>query len=208
MADGTRHSPEVIATSSCGFTRRELIVTVACLALLGLIAFSWYARHRDLPGRTVCQANLRQLAAGFNSYETDVGRLPGAARIGTATNDDWIFWQTERLLADSPLAKHTSNFLNIVRCPADTTFSFRGYPYSYSMNANFERFSTRASGNKSRFILLYEEEAPNDGACGVSGPADVLTQRHFRRGNAAFLDGHVELIGNDTGVSRTHSNRP
>lgn len=180
---------------------------MACLALLAIVTLAWHARHRDLPHRKVCERNLRQLVIGFNLYDAEVGHYPSAARSGVLTNDDWIFWQTERLLQDSPLASHTTNFLGSIRCPADTKFSFRPYPYSYSMNVNFEQASLRRIPNLPQLILLYEEEAPNDGACLAGSPTDALAWRHLSRSNAGFLDGHVEQITEKFGASRNHAGR-
>jgi len=190
-----------------GFSRKELLLTLGCLALLAAVFIAWRIRSLDLPSRKTCERNLRQLLTGFNSYESDMGRFPSAARSGFVTNDDWIFWQTERLLLESPLAHRATNYSGSLRCPADTRFSFRPYPYSYSMNINFERASIRRIPNLSELILLYEEEAPNDGACFPGGPSDALGKRHLGRSNAGFIDGHVEQIDDKFGSSKFHAGK-
>lgn len=45
-------------------------------------------------------------------------------------------------------------------------------------------------------ILVCEEDGPNDGYCVIATPstADVLTNRHSKKGNQGFADGHVERV--------------
>src|SRR6266498_1755376 len=78
------------------FTRLELLVSIVSVVLLVLLLLAWHARSRDLPQRAVCQENLKQLSVGFGAYAYDVGRLPTAARRGSPTSNDWIFWQSQR----------------------------------------------------------------------------------------------------------------
>lgn len=192
-------------TSFGGFTWKELLLTIASIALLILLFVGWRARRGELPRRNVCDKNLRELLSGFNSYNAEFGRLPSAARSGAAREDDWIFWQTERILEESPLVARTDKFRDSLRCPGDRNFSFRGYPYSYSMNVNLERLATLRIANDRQVILLYEEDAPNDGACEVGGKQDGLATRHRNQSNAGFLDGHVDRMKQKDGISPWHA---
>lgn len=216
MADGTRNGSEMIRGAAKNlmlsslqrldaFTRKELILTISCVGVLALVAIAWRARSLDMPRRKVCQENIRQLLMGFNSYYVMKGHLPWAARHDVTNEQDWIFWQSDRSVTQSALAEGNSNFLAALRCPADTMCSFREYPYSYSMNAHLEKRTAKEIPAQQPLILIYEEENPDDGACGADGPADVLTKRHVRESNAGFLDGHVEKIAESTGRSRKHA---
>jgi prepilin-type processing-associated H-X9-DG protein len=98
------------------------------------------------------------------------------------------------------------------------------YPYSYTVNEQICRIEWRGPTlrvnqirNPSEKILLIDEAATtiddgcwawqaHQGGNGASDPRNVLSNRHdrkaekaaharFGRGNAAFVDGHVEFIG-------------
>ena len=190
---------------SGGFTRQELAIISASVCILVLLMAVWRKNAMDLPARRICQSNIKQLFMGFNSYAEANGRLPRAARSNVTNSEDWIFWQSDRYLDQSAIAKHMSNFLSVLRCPADTGFGYRQYPYSYSMNVNVEKLPFQDMTNQNQVILLFEESSPNDGTCAVGMPNDTLTHRHVYCSNAGFLDGHVERIAVSTGTSREHS---
>jgi prepilin-type processing-associated H-X9-DG protein len=188
------------------FTRTELLITLGCVVLIALLANAWRIQAVDGPRRKVCERNLKNLLAGFDGYVEANERLPAAGRLDVTNTEDWIYWQVERRLEQSSVARHMVSFeSSALRCPGDGGFRYRGYPYSYSMNANFEKSSIRRIPNHQQLILLYEEEAPNDGACQVGGAADAPARRHVSRSNAGFLDGHVEQITEATGTSSKHA---
>lgn len=112
----------------------------------------------------------------------------------------------------------------IFNCPTDEASDNRvsyisGQAYSprnfsYSLNAqinwnpNTHSFDTHNGAafpplkftrivNPAHKILVWEEQAPNDGCCDVAMgyfPEDTPTDRHRGRGNQGFADGHVELL--------------
>jgi FliA/WhiG family RNA polymerase sigma factor len=58
-------------------------------------------------------------------------------------------------------------------------------------------------------ILIVEEQTPNDGCAFIatSDADDQLTNRHLKRGNQAFADGHVEMVlPEDAGFNTNHPN--
>src|SRR5690242_981296 len=71
-----------------GFTLIEVLVVVSIIALLVAILVPSLKKARQVSKRTVCEANLRQIAHGFQSYlqnnrdtfPKDVARFPTATR--------------------------------------------------------------------------------------------------------------------------------
>jgi len=138
---------------------------------------------------------LKHLITGFDGYLQVNRRLPAAGRLGPPNPDDWIYWQADSQVSESQIARHMTNFGgSLLRCPADTEFRHRSYPYSYSMNAAAENLPMQALQDPKSVALLFEEQTPNDGACALGSPADVLANRHAGRSMAGFLDGHVERV--------------
>lgn len=207
MAHRAHHDSEMIPNISAqkkngGFTRTEVVVTIGCVVILAGVALLWRARNLDLPKRTVCQNNLKVLLAGFNAHVESTGYLPWGARSRTTNDSDWIYWQSDRILEQSPIARHATNFTSALRCPGDDSYHRREYPYSYSMNAHLEKLKRASIVNASSLILLYEENFPNDGACAPNDMSDALSKRHMERSNAGFWDGHVETVSRASGGAK------
>jgi prepilin-type processing-associated H-X9-DG protein len=60
-----------------GFTVTELLITVACLLVLGAFLFPAISRSKARPSRLGCSNNMMQVAMGFLSWSTDnQGRFP------------------------------------------------------------------------------------------------------------------------------------
>ncbi len=59
-----------------GFTLVELLVVIACIAILVGILLPALAHARRTAKSTICMSNQRQIAMGMLSYEVDHGRLP------------------------------------------------------------------------------------------------------------------------------------
>ena len=58
------------------FTRLELAVVLATLALLACLAFPGLANGKPRSERVICVNNLRQIGQGFQMWATDHGGLP------------------------------------------------------------------------------------------------------------------------------------
>gem|GEM_PF-4738146 len=181
-------------------------MVIGIIAVLIAILLPVLARARAAANRVVCLSNIRQLGMGILLYCNDNdGWFPtcGYWQDGTAYvqyPDDWLYWQANRNLDDSPIAKylnvHGEQLKSLLRCPADT---FEGrkarvgispgqgpYFYSYNMNhglaANVKPpFSARTRISMwrvpSRKPMLTEvlESACNSSAWGYATP---LTWRH------------------------------
>ncbi len=189
------------------FARKDLLAAICLLLFLVLLASSWLGRSGRAARRAACGERVRQLLSGFDGFVNEHGKLPSSGRMGAANNSDWIYWQEYRRLADSALATNFNDFSATLRCPGDTAFRRRIYPYSYTMNVHLEQRQPMQLSNRNDLILLFEEAAPNDGACAAGEPRDRLSRRHNGRSNAGFLDGRVELI-REREAARSEHARP
>jgi competence protein ComGC len=136
-----------------GFTLVELLVVIGIIALLIGILLPVLSRARAAANRTACLSNVRQLYNGILLYCNDNdGCFPTCAfwDEGTAYKtypDDWIWWQANRKLDDSAIAKYVGRgekLKSVLRCPADWFDGRKAHPailpgqgpylYSYAMN--------------------------------------------------------------------------
>ena len=188
-----------------GFTRSETLVVLGVL-LLGLVVASKMAiRMRQRPAESVCAANMKRIVTAMDQYALDLTNYPSAARSEKLLPDDWIYWQTGRRLEESALATYMPGMsAHHLLCPLDKDTRYRLYPFSYTMNAHLERLSPARLQNKLDLILLYEEKAPNDGACVPCEPTDRLAERNRGETHAAFPAGKVELLEEETATQSRH----
>jgi len=144
-------------------------------------------------------AKLRKLAGAFEQYGAQHGTYPAAARLGEPATNDWIYWQSDRDLAESAIAPFLqapdiNALVDGLVCPLDGEASNRRYQFSYTMNAHLDKQPAARLENKPDLILLFEEQKPNDGACAPGILSDRLAQWHGGFSHAAYGDGRVELV--------------
>ena len=152
-----------------GFTLVELLVVIGIIALLISILLPVLSKARAASNRVVCLSNLKQLYGGVLMYcNENHGWFPTCAApsdgiVGgdVQVNDDWIWWEANRNLDDSAIAKYLGAggemLKKLLRCPADT-FDGRKterailpgqgpYLYSYSFNEAVGRNSQYLNGS-------------------------------------------------------------
>ena len=136
-----------------GFTLVELLVVIGIIAILIGILLPVVNRACAAANRTVCLSNIRQLGFAIIMYtDNNKGWFPTCAYWDNGSGyiqypDDWIYWEANRKLDDSPIAKylgHGDTFKNLLRCPADNFDGRKAaaaispgqgpYMYSYAMN--------------------------------------------------------------------------
>ena len=99
------------------------------------------ARAEQSPRRrclTVCQSNVRQLYIGISLYCNDNHDwYPTSAMAADGSGydqyaDDWLYWQANRNLDDSPVAHYLNargdGLVNLLRCPLDTFDGRKAFP--------------------------------------------------------------------------------
>jgi len=190
-----------------GFTLVELLVVIGIIAILVGILLPVLNRARAAANRTVCLSNIRQLGVAIIMYtDNNKGWFPTCGFWDDGVSykqypDDWIWWQANRNLNDSPIAKYLNvrgdQLKRLLRCPAD---SFDGrktglaiapgqgpYLYSYGMNESLAennrtppaplRTKITQWRSPSRKIML-TEMAEKYSTASVWSYSSPLTQRH------------------------------
>jgi prepilin-type N-terminal cleavage/methylation domain-containing protein len=187
-----------------GFTLVELLVVIGIIALLIAILLPVLGKARSSAQRTACMSNVRQLWMAINLYcnaNNDWYPTVGYWDDGTAYvqyPEDWIHWQSNRQLDDSPVAKYLNiagdALKRVLRCPSDMVDGRKprpgisagqgAYLYSYAMNQSVaendknvpfvrtKRVQWRRAAEK---ILITE---PNLPTCPVWSPVAPLIRRH------------------------------
>jgi prepilin-type N-terminal cleavage/methylation domain-containing protein len=154
-----------------GFSLVEILVVLACVAILAAILFPMFARVREAGYQTRCAANLRQLGLAFSDYAqdwNDYWPCPGG-RAG-----DYAYWHQS---ANGGLVGYVRQhgYKTVWCCPTMPTWLSKYPPRSYTMNSYLRKWTdveypgccgldkdllTGVCGNQvsnpSRTILLFE----------------------------------------------------
>src|SRR5207247_1576291 len=97
---------------SVGFTLVELLVVIGVIALLIGILLPALNKARAAANRAVCLSNIRQLGAGILMYcDENRGWFPTCADPADGLNyaqnpADWVWWQANRDLNGSAIARY------------------------------------------------------------------------------------------------------
>lgn len=136
------------------FTLVELLVVTGIVAVLIGLLLPVLSRAREQANRTLCISNVRQLGMAVLMYcNENRGWFPTCAYPANGIANvqmpsDWIWWEANRNLDDSPVAQllnvSGTRLVRLLRCPDDTFENHKvagaispgqaPYLYSYTMN--------------------------------------------------------------------------
>jgi prepilin-type N-terminal cleavage/methylation domain-containing protein/prepilin-type processing-associated H-X9-DG protein len=136
------------AAAPKGFTLMELLVVIAIIAILAALLLPVLSRAKEKGRQAACQSNLRQIAIGFQLYwqdHKDEFPAPGSKTEYGPQPEDWIWWEQDRDVKRSAIARYVSGFNpRVFTCPSDWqaqrlqrqgTLPDDPYRYSYSLTS-------------------------------------------------------------------------
>lgn len=204
----------------------ELLLVIAIIGVLVALLLPALQSAKDKARQSVCKSNLKQLGTAFSLY-TDAhrGAFPASGSTFYGPHpEDWIWWQTNRIIEKSAIAAFLSTALTkkLLSCPSDTlvrqtpsSVSTNGYyQFSFTFNSiwptnNSEnlgmatiittnrtalRFRMEQIKSPANKIMLLEEDQATITNGRWTPRANPVTTRHGGKGDAVFADGHVEAI--------------
>lgn len=215
------------------FTLIELLVVIAIIAILASLLLPALSKARGRAEASKCLNNQRQLGLAFRMYvDEHDNKFPQSSKRPTGATNDWIYWQSPRLLNQSVVLTHLSGVTNVFYCPSDRDALGRSTPappyhFSYSMNQRLDSYADTAIAHPAETILLAEEKgSTNAWEGGVTpgfgnqfiddgnwdGPNNPLTLRHgggiiatnVMGATANFADGHAERVNQAMGRDPIH----
>jgi prepilin-type processing-associated H-X9-DG protein len=201
-----------------GFTRADLLVVLAVLALLPLVVLPTLANNRPRSARVICANNLRQIGNAMQLWGNDhndqapwdVPVAEGGTKVHPLAVNVWLHfaWMSNELVS-----------ANVLFCPSDT-----GRPASdFSLAPDTGYLNSNLRGNATSYLLSHAFQGgpnvllvadrnvgpiANFGGCAVFNTALWISTRpytggflwntnlHNSKGNFLRADGRVEQLSN------------
>jgi len=208
MNTGTSLASRLQLESGAAYTRTELLVTLATVAVLAALVIAPLAVVRSKSRLKICEGNLQQIGrAALRFAEDHETRLPGL--IQTAPGDSW-WWYKEEIKNYLGLSAPSSPNDRIFACPLDRGYSdpapFCRTPRfdfsSYVFNGvtlfgtpNIAGWKLPAVNQPGRTLLVMEwtAHAPLSWHRSKTGKANAPFYRDAES-VVAFADGRVNLV--------------
>jgi prepilin-type N-terminal cleavage/methylation domain-containing protein/prepilin-type processing-associated H-X9-DG protein len=202
-------------SSRRGFTLIELLVVIAIIAILAAILFPVFAKARESARSISCVSNVRQLGMAFTQYFADYDeQFPFVKGVSPWTDTLQPYIRNTKMLRcpsdtstnwDVPLpgqtsVRKTSYTLNGYMAPGNSTAADGGnFPFIGSINKPADTiFLAESNPNRTgSYFHAHKWNPPVSSShwlYDTNRPDDLVTDRHFERFNAAYLDGHAKSV--------------
>jgi len=198
------------------FTRAELLVVLAVLALLAVVVLPAFANLRPRSARVICANNLRQIGMGFQLWGNDHDDQPpwefpveqGGTKLHPLGVNAWLHfaWISNEL-----------NSARVLLCPTDSgrvAEDFSADPNGGYLHPNYRNlatsyFLTHAFYGASSAMFAGDRNLGVDGVGNCSRFPQVYfvnawlpsfgwdTNLHHQAGNVVRLDGRVNQYSNE-----------
>lgn len=196
-----------------GFTLVELLAVICIVGILAALMLPVLGRMRAKGKDAVCMSNLRQMGVAFRTYAADNrGFLPAVSKNGNAdpakgSLNTLGHWQVEispyfgrEMKQNVQAASNEAD--RQAQCPeftvTDTNVVSRGYGMNDLLTSRGPVQALTNSGNSSNYsynfrVRVAEVKQPSRTLLVVDSDSAVasLAERHFKKGNCLFVDGHV-----------------
>ena len=175
----------------------ELLVVIAIIAILAALLLPVLAKAKERAKVIQCNSDLRQIGLAFVMYANDHGgrimqRYYGFNSQGVEVGYD------ELLIPYTGIANTLTNNQKIFTCPVQLQTDYPHQP-GYGMNWFYDNVSL-ASVTRSSDTILVAETAGAEGTGShradrdSTSPGELDSERHTKRANYLFFDGHVQLL--------------
>lgn len=194
---------------SRAFTLIELLVAISIVAIMALLTITGAKQYLGRAQVASCANNLRSLGEGAHMYNADHQYfLPWYTTPSSADatkNGEGYWWQA--------LSPYVGTNTKVFRCPADKAFAFDAVDRTTSYGWNYKLTGHGDSGAAPDFVKVVTYSKPSTVLVASDGSGGAASQqedswgyideravheadptRHFGKGNALFLDGHVERL--------------
>ena len=203
------------------FTLIELLVVIAIIAILAALLLPVLAKAKERAKVIQCNNDLRQIGLAFEMYAGDhdghiMQRYYGFNSQGVEVGYD------ELLIPYTGSPNILTNNQKIFTCPVQLQTDYPHQP-GYGMNWFYDNVALTSVSRTSETILVAETAGP-DGTGShradrdSTDPGELDPERHTKRANYLFFDGHVQFLSWDqttasvdlwgSDQSSTHTNTP
>ena len=193
--------------SPSGFTRTDLLVSIAVVSLLGAVCFSALVRMRNEARLKLCSGNLKEVGKAVLAFAGDhAGTLPGL--LHTPSGPSW-WWYKDEIRKYIGLSGESSPLDRVFACPLDrgysdpgpfwknprfnyTSYVFNGVTLLGTPNIAGWKLPSVSQPERTLMVMEWAAHGPLSWHRSRTGKANAPFYRDAES-VVAFTDGHVNL---------------